>query len=541
MKKIFLIILIAAMVGMLFATDFYSVSQILNRAFQSSTLTGYYSEDQIFNLIFDADNNALRVYIDSLGTVTIDTLAVDYLTIINAIDEISIDGTFADNSDSAVPTEKATKGYVDTAISGISTDEIVASDNANTKVTCSGTTVTTNADGVNIETVDSGGKTVSRMANNVYLQWRNAAGDAWLDVLKVDTSNRLVFGIQALFQDGTLAAPGIAFASSPGTGLYLNSSFLQLVVGGTLSLHLSSGSVQTRHCYPISNNSYTSGSTDRYWSNVYSYGYNLYSGGKIRLDGSDSGDTYIESPSSDVVRTAVGGVNIDYTEADGDEITKTIGSEPLYSYNTTDDLLRILSDMAIQFPIEGTEDDETVIFNAPIDDLTSSETAGGHIDIGNEHTFSVIADGDDAGGIQNIRYIHKAVHGAAYNLKTIEEEVTIPVGSGSDPVVLTTGNLAPANSLIEGIAFRVTDAPGGGATELDIGITGGDLDGYIDGASCDVLGETGDFYANGSLTAPVINRGAATTLTLTTDADVTDDDMKVRVIVFYKDFTVPTE
>lgn len=38
------------------------------------------------------------------------------LTIVNAITEFSTDGTFADNSDSAVPTEKATKTYVDLAI-----------------------------------------------------------------------------------------------------------------------------------------------------------------------------------------------------------------------------------------------------------------------------------------------------------------------------------------------------------------------------------------------------------------------------------------
>lgn len=143
------------------------------------------------------------------------------------------------------------------------------------------------------------------------------------------------------------------------------------------------------------------------------------------------------------------------------------------------------------------------------------------------------------GNIEGTGYILSGGNGSEYNLQTTTEEVTIAIGSGLDPVVVTSGNLAPANCLIKGIAFRVTQAPGGGATTLDIGITGGDLDAYIDGASCDVLGEVGDFYTNGNVGAPIINRGAATTLTLTADADVTGTDMKIRVIVFYETITSP--
>jgi len=133
-------------------------------------------------------------------------------------------------------------------------------------------------------------------------------------------------------------------------------------------------------------------------------------------------------------------------------------------------------------------------------------------------------------------------NGSLCTIKSITEEVTIPVGSGADPNVDTSGNLAPAGSVIVGLSFRVTDAPGGGATELDIGITGGgDLDDFIDGASCDILGETGDNYTNGdSDHIGFVRNASATTLTLTTDSDVTGDEMKVRIVVFYYDLTAPT-
>lgn len=130
--------------------------------------------------------------------------------------------------------------------------------------------------------------------------------------------------------------------------------------------------------------------------------------------------------------------------------------------------------------------------------------------------------------------------GAALTLKQISELVTVAVGSGADPVVESTGNLAPANSLILGVTFRITDAPGGGAAEIDVGRSGGgNLDEFIDGASCDVLTETGNSFANNDgLVTPVFNASAAK-LTLTTDADVTGDQMQIRVVVFYYDITAP--
>jgi len=127
-------------------------------------------------------------------------------------------------------------------------------------------------------------------------------------------------------------------------------------------------------------------------------------------------------------------------------------------------------------------------------------------------------------------------YGAFAGMKSITEEVTISVGNGSGGIE-TSGNLAPANSIILGAVARVTDAPGGGATTVDIGVTGsGNLDSLIDGMST-ALDTTGTTPADGDGTQLPLTNGSATTLTLTTDLDVTGDEMKVRVGVFYIDFT----
>jgi hypothetical protein len=128
-----------------------------------------------------------------------------------------------------------------------------------------------------------------------------------------------------------------------------------------------------------------------------------------------------------------------------------------------------------------------------------------------------------------------------FNLQKIEEEVTIAVGDGLAPAVETVGNLAPANSYILGGTFKVTQAPGGGAATLDIGVTGGgNLNGMISVASCNLLGEYGRFYidGDGNDAVPYPNT-TAKTLTLTTDADVTTSDMKILVTVWYYTVTPP--
>jgi hypothetical protein len=129
--------------------------------------------------------------------------------------------------------------------------------------------------------------------------------------------------------------------------------------------------------------------------------------------------------------------------------------------------------------------------------------------------------------------------GAELGIKSITEELTISVGNGSGGVT-TSGSLAPANSNIKGAVVRVTQAPGGGATTLDVGVTGsGNLDALIDGVST-ALNTTGTSPGNNDGTQlPLVNASAAT-LTVTTDSDVTVSDMKVRIVVFYEQFTAPT-
>lgn len=122
----------------------------------------------------------------------------------------------------------------------------------------------------------------------------------------------------------------------------------------------------------------------------------------------------------------------------------------------------------------------------------------------------------------------------------VTEDTTVAVGSGADPVVETTANLAPANSVILGGTVEIVTAPGGGATELDVGITGGgNLDGIVDGMAVTAgtsahIGHGGD----GNDTYPSANTSAAT-LTLTTDADVTGTAMVVRTTVWYYTFVAP--
>lgn len=120
------------------------------------------------------------------------------------------------------------------------------------------------------------------------------------------------------------------------------------------------------------------------------------------------------------------------------------------------------------------------------------------------------------------------------------EVLTIPVGQGAAGVV-TVGNLARQDSTISALVCRVTQAPGGGATTIDIGRTGGgNLDEFIDGIAT-ALGTTGTFAANhdAATTGPVLN-AVNDTLTLTTDANVIGTDMKVRITTFYRRQIPPT-
>lgn len=133
------------------------------------------------------------------------------------------------------------------------------------------------------------------------------------------------------------------------------------------------------------------------------------------------------------------------------------------------------------------------------------------------------------------------MNGAGLSLKAIEETVTI---TATNTTANTSGNLAPANSMIMGVVYYVTQAPGGGATKLDIGRTAGNTDEFIDkdlNAPCASLSDSGGSYQYGdaSITGSLINV-TATTLTVTLDAAVTGASLIVRIVVIYYDLTVPT-
>jgi hypothetical protein len=129
--------------------------------------------------------------------------------------------------------------------------------------------------------------------------------------------------------------------------------------------------------------------------------------------------------------------------------------------------------------------------------------------------------------------------GSYCGLKSIIEEVTIAVGQGAAGVD-TSGNLAPATSRIRQVMTRVTQAPGGGATTLDVGRkNGGNLDEYADGTAVALNTTTiADDDGDGNTDIPHWQT-AADVLTLTTDVNVAASDMKVRVVVFYEECTVP--
>jgi hypothetical protein len=137
---------------------------------------------------------------------------------------------------------------------------------------------------------------------------------------------------------------------------------------------------------------------------------------------------------------------------------------------------------------------------------------------------------------------HVSFGSAIFDMSMIAEEVTVAVGEGNTPVVASSSNLAPANSIIKAVSCRVTQAPGGGATVVAVGRTnGGNTDEFIDDIST-AVDTTGNSVANndGALTHDDMWNASADTFTVTTDADVTGTDMKIRIVVWYEQIVAPT-
>lgn len=137
--------------------------------------------------------------------------------------------------------------------------------------------------------------------------------------------------------------------------------------------------------------------------------------------------------------------------------------------------------------------------------------------------------------------IYKSGGAASYlMIQARTETLVIPVGQGAAGVA-TVQNLVEASSTVAGCCCRVLEAPGGGATTIDIGRTnGGNLDEFIDGIGT-ALGTTGTFAANhdAATTTPFLN-AMDDTLTLTTDANVTGNQMRVRIVTYYLKEIPPT-
>ena len=74
---------------------------------------------------------------------------------------------------------------------------------------------------------------------------------------------------------------------------------------------------------------------------------------------------------------------------------------------------------------------------------------------------------------------------------------------------------------------------------FDVGVTAGDADRFINDLAT-ALNTRGNSAANGDGGPFPVPNGAATTLTVTTNANVTVSDMKVRIVVYYREIIAPT-
>jgi len=141
-------------------------------------------------------------------------------------------------------------------------------------------------------------------------------------------------------------------------------------------------------------------------------------------------------------------------------------------------------------------------------------------------------------------YIYQVGYGCTMRLRSIIEEITVLIGNSSANSV---NNLAPLASIIEFVAVRVNQAPGGGPTHWNMGRTGGgNPDEYIAHQSVALGGRFNNIIqSDDTFLGPHYNQAADTFTIQTTDAggvptNVTIEDMKVRVMVIYKEVVNPT-
>lgn len=128
-------------------------------------------------------------------------------------------------------------------------------------------------------------------------------------------------------------------------------------------------------------------------------------------------------------------------------------------------------------------------------------------------------------------------HGSLIFFVQCTEEITVPVGQGAGGV-WGAGAMNPQDTIILGVVTRITQAPGGGATLVSLGRSV-NIDEYLDDGTVG-LGDTSNSAADGD----GVNVGPfycddSRVMKVTTNANVTGSDMKIRVTTFYIRFFPP--
>jgi hypothetical protein len=274
---------------------------------------------------------------------------------------------------------------------------------------------------------------------------------------------------------------------------------------------------------PSADNTYSLGSSSYEWKNIY-------------VDSTANIDSLV-ADTADINGGTIDGVTIGTNSACTDLRVDNLqlNGNTLSSTNTNGNLTFLPNGSGITVAGDAGTTSHSLAANDDLFVTGKLEVDGAAYFDGSIQAANISVNIGGSGGL-----VFNGSYGSSCSYLRTTEEVTIPVGSGLDPVVVSTSNMAPASSIIEMVTVRVTQAPGGGATTLDVGRTGGNTDEFIDGIATS-LGTTGNCVddGDGTLTGPVFNSTAAT-LTLTTDADVTGTAMKVRIVVWYRQVTEPT-
>ena len=136
--------------------------------------------------------------------------------------------------------------------------------------------------------------------------------------------------------------------------------------------------------------------------------------------------------------------------------------------------------------------------------------------------------------------------GSGTYLRQRQQAEIITIASGTSSGV-SAANLVTNKSITRAVLARVTQAPGGGPTNFDVGRTaGGNLDEFIDNQ---VVALNGTFniaqHGDDTHKGPYFNADADTiTVTVTdgagTPVNVAGADMKVKVVIFRTDMSEPT-